>query len=236
MESPGGLTPVARRSIVTDTREQLTSLITSGSLKPGQKLPSERELIAALEVSRPTLREAIQALVAMGILEARQGAGTYVSDLDPARLAEPLVLIVDLNATVVNELFDVRRMLETGAIQLAAPNIADTELDEMEAIMIGGAAAIDDAEAFMTADIAFHRVIHRASGNTLLIALLESVARLARGSRMLTGGRRSVRELALADHRTIMAALRSHDAAASGAAMLAHLEHMREALDQAAGE
>ena len=235
MESPGGLTPVARRSIVTDTREQLTSLITSGSLKPGQKLPSERELIAALEVSRPTCARRSRRSWRWDP-RGGQGAGTYVSDLDPARLAEPLVLIVDLNATVVNELFDVRRMLETGAIQLAAPTYRGHGSGRDGGDHDRRCGRDRRRRSVHDRDIAFHRVIHRASGNTLLIALLESVARLARGSRMLTGGRRSVRELALADHRTIMAALRSHDAAAAGAAMLAHLEHMREALDQAAGE
>src|SRR5664279_1114252 len=95
-----GLTPVARRSIVSDAREQITRLIVSGALKPGEKLPAERQLIEMLGVSRPTLREGIAALTAMGILEARQGAGTFVSDLDPARIVEPLVLIVNLNSEV----------------------------------------------------------------------------------------------------------------------------------------
>lgn len=226
-----GLSRVARRSIVSDARDQIAHLITTGALKPGEKLPTERELMETLGISRPTLREGIAALTAMGILEARQGAGTFVSDLDPARIVEPLVLIVNLNSAVLHELFDVRSMLESGAIQLAADNITDQELDELRGIVSQLSAAQDRSKRFMQLDIEFHRVIHRASHNELVIALLESVAKLARDSRAVTGQRQPVREQAHRDHVRILAALEARDAAAAREAMLAHLGHMRSALD-----
>jgi len=229
----GGLTPVARRSIVSDAREQITRLIVSGALKPGEKLPAERQLIELLGVSRPTLREGIAALTAMGILEARQGAGTFVSDLDPARIVEPLVLIVNLNSEVLRELFDVRRILESGAIQLAAEHIGDDELAELHRLLSELRAARCSLKRFMKLDIEFHRTIHRASHNELLIALLESVGHLASESRAVTSQRPAVRTQAHRDHVGIVKALESRDPLAAREAMLAHLDHMRNALDSA---
>ena len=228
-----GLTPVARRSIVSDAREQITRLIVSGALKPGEKLPAERQLIEMLGVSRPTLREGIAALTAMGILEARQGAGTFVSDLDPARIVEPLVLIVNLNSEVLRELFDVRRILESGAILLAAEHIVDDELAELHRLLSELRAAQGSLKRFMKLDIEFHRTIHRASHNELLIALLESVGHLARESRAVTSQRPAVRTQAHRDHVQIVKALEARDPLAAREAMLAHLDHMRNALDSA---
>jgi GntR family transcriptional repressor for pyruvate dehydrogenase complex len=230
----GAFSPVVRRSIASDAREQITLLITSGALKPGEKLPPERQLIETLGVSRPTLREGIAALTAMGILEARQGAGTFVGNLDPARIVEPLVLIVNLNSKVLGELFDVRRILESGAIQLAAETITDEELAEVRRL----AAELDRAQRsvkrFMQLDVEFHRAIHRASHNELLIALLESVAQLARDSRAVTSQKVEVRERAHRDHVRIVKALEKHDPGLAREAMLAHLAHMRKALDATA--
>lgn len=229
------LTRVGRRSIASDAREQITRLITSGTLKPGEKLPPERQLIETLGVSRPTLREGIAALTAMGILEARQGAGTFVSELDPARIVEPLVLIVNLNSEVLRELFDVRGILESGAIQLAAANISDEELAEVRRLAAELEGAQGSVKRFLQLDVEFHRAIHRASHNELLIALLESVAQLARGSRTVTSQKLEVRRLAHRDHTRIVAALAKHDPLEARDAMLSHLAHMREALAAPAG-
>ena len=227
------LTRIDRRSVASDAREQITRLITSGALKPGEKLPPERELIATLGVSRPTLREGIAALTAMGILEARQGAGTFVSNLDPARIVEPLVLIVNLNSEVLRELFDVRGILEAGAIQLAARNITDEELAELRRLAGELERRQGTLRRFLQLDVEFHRAIHRASRNELLIALLESVAQLARDSRAVTSQKLEVRQRAHDDHVRIIGALERHDPKAARDAMLEHLAHMREALDAA---
>ena len=124
--------PLVRHSVTTDAREHVIRLITTGVFKPGEKLPAERQLMERLGISRPALRESIAALTAMGILEARQGAGTFVGHLDPARIVEPLALIVNFNSEVVRELFGVRSILEAGAIRLAAENISEEQLAELE--------------------------------------------------------------------------------------------------------
>ncbi len=165
--------PLTRHSVTTDAREHVIRLITTGAVKPGEKLPPERQLMERLGISRPALRESIAALTAMGILEARQGAGTFVSNLDPARIVEPLALIVNFNREVVRELFGVRSILEAGAIQLAATSISDEELAKLRGLVDDLAKAQGSVKRFLQLDIEFHRTIHRASHNQLLIALLE---------------------------------------------------------------
>ena len=184
-----------------------------------------------LGISRPALRESIAALTAMGILEARQGAGTFVSKLDPARIVEPLALIVNFNREVVRELFGVRSILEAGAIQLAAGNIAEEELAQLRGLVDELGRAQGSVKRFLQLDIEFHRTIHRASRNQLLIALLESVAQLARESRALTSRSAEVRERAYGHHLRILAALEDHDPAAARQAMLDHLANVQSGLD-----
>ena len=229
----GELRPIPRRSVAADAREQITHLITSGTLKPGEKLPPERQLIESLGVSRPTLREGIAALTAMGILEARQGAGTFVSELDPSRIVEPLVLIVNLNSKTLHQLFDVRRVLETGAASFAAEQASDAELAEIRRLADAHGRAQGQLARFIQLDIEFHRAIHRATHNELLVALLESVTNLARESRAVTTRRPEVRARAHGDHARIVAALEARDPLAARDAMLAHLDHMQLALDAA---
>ena len=119
-----------RRSAATDAAEKIKALITEGSLVAGSRLPPERDLCLRLAVSRPTLREAIRSLGTMGVLQSRQGAGTYVTDLAAITLAEPLRFMIGLNSRSLVELADVRRLLESGAAELAAEQILPEELAE----------------------------------------------------------------------------------------------------------
>jgi GntR family transcriptional repressor for pyruvate dehydrogenase complex len=223
--------PLTRHSVTTDAREHVLRLITTGVIKPGEKLPAERQLMERLGISRPALRESIAALTAMGILEARQGAGTFVSKLDPARIVEPLALIVNFNSEVVRELFGVRSILEAGAIQLAAENISDEEMAKLRGLTGDLERAQGSVKRFLQLDVEFHRTIHRASQNQLLIALLESVAQLARGSRAVTSRSAEVRARAYRGHLRILAALEDHDPVAAREAMLQHLANVQSGLE-----
>ncbi|MGD0286519.1 MAG: FadR/GntR family transcriptional regulator [Acidimicrobiales bacterium] len=224
--------PLVRHSVTTDAREHVIRLITTGVFKPGEKLPAERQLMERLGISRPALRESIAALTAMGILEARQGAGTFVGHLDPARIVEPLALIVNFNSEVVRELFGVRSILEAGAIQLAAENISEEQLAELRGLVDDLGRAQSSVKRFLQLDIQFHRAIHRASRNQLLIALLESVAQLARESRAVTSRNAGVRERAYRHHVRILSALEGHDPVAAQEAMLEHLANMQSVLEE----
>jgi len=227
---------VERRKVTTQAIDQIRRLITSHTFAPGQKLPSERELAEMLGVSRPSLREVILALSALGVLESQHGRGTFVSSLSPDVLALPLALILEVNQDALHNLFEVRLMLEVGAAESAARQIGDAAVEALVEIRAHARRALDDIETFVDCDIAFHRAIHEASGNRLLLALMDSLTALGRQSRLITASNRGVRESALKAHQGIIVALRRRDAAAAGVAMRQHLAHVAHVLDSGGRE
>ncbi|TAN31773.1 FadR family transcriptional regulator [bacterium] len=221
---------IQRRTVPDEAIRQIKALVASGELEPGHKLPSERTLSEMLGLSRPSLREAIRALGALGILEIRQGSGTYVTSLSAELLAHPLSFVLASNIPALQGLFEVRLMLEVGAARSAAARITDADLKRIKTLTSQLPGQIGDLERFIEGDIAFHQMIHEASGNAVLVALMESLVILGKGSRMLTAKRREIRERTLAEHRQIYRALKAHDPDAAAAAMAAHLRHVRDEL------
>ena len=232
MQSPTFET-IQRQTVTEQAIRQIRDLVTSGKLMPGHRLPPERSLSEMLGVSRPSLREAIRALTAMGILEIRQGSGTYVSSLSAELLTHPLSLVLASNGKSLQGLFEVRLMLEVAAARWAASVISSEDLNRLAELDRQSHEHIDDLERFIEDDIAFHHTIHEASANPVLSALMESLSILGRGSRLMTAQRMEVRETTCREHRQIYAGLCEHDPDASAAAMAAHLEHVRAALPEA---
>jgi GntR family transcriptional repressor for pyruvate dehydrogenase complex len=226
--------PVARRSVAADAAEQIKELILRGVLEPGDRLPVERELAAQLGVSRPTLREAIRALVSMGVLEPRQGSGTYVTDLAPATLAEPLVFAMRRNGRFLPALLDVRIMLEVGAVEQAATRIDADGVAELRRLNELVGSTRHDPEASIDHDTEFHRGIYAAAGNPILTALLDSLQHLGRRTRGLTIVRDEVNERVVGQHAAIVDAIEAGDETGAAQAMVEHLRYVRETLTAAA--
>jgi GntR family transcriptional repressor for pyruvate dehydrogenase complex len=197
-------------------------------LKPGDKLPPERELAEILGVSRPSLREALRALSIMKVVEVRQGDGTYVSALNPEELVEHLEFVFMLDDSTTLQLFEARKIVETGNASLAAERITDEELAALHACLEKSERSVDDPEAFMQADIELHEIITRAARNPMLERFMASIRTLGRASRHRTSRMPRVTETALEHHRQIVAALEAHDPQATGAAMLQHLEYVEQ--------
>jgi DNA-binding FadR family transcriptional regulator len=165
----------------------IKTMLTSRRLAPGDRLPVEKDLAAELGVSRGSLREGVRALSNMGILETRQGAGTFVTMLEPAALLSAMEFWVGLqDGERALQVHVVRRALETEAAGAAATRISDEQVREAARILDGANEAIrsspTDHESAMRCDIEFHRLIAQASGNNVLSALIETVsARTIRG-------------------------------------------------------
>ena len=208
---------------------RLLDLIQQRHLEPGDRLPAERELAATMGVSRSSLREALRALTALGVTEMRHGTGTYVSSLEPDLLVRPLSFVLSLSDGGFDQLFEARKVVEPAIAALAARRIDEAALDRLDALTMRAAAVVDDAEAFLVADVELHDAIRRAAGNAILGRFMESIQALGVASRKATGSRRVVREQSLRDHDAIVAALRSHDAAAAADAMHRHLENVERA-------
>jgi GntR family transcriptional repressor for pyruvate dehydrogenase complex len=221
-----------RRSAATDAAAKIKTLITEGSFVAGSRLPAERDLCLRLAVSRPTLREAIRSLETMGVLESRQGAGTYVTDLASITLAEPLRFMIGLNARSLVELADVRSLLESGAAELAATEIRPDELDQLHAVIDELRLGTVHPARFIELDTHFHRVIHVAARNGLLLALLDGVGALAERSRTITGRQPGLLASTIRAHGKIYDALAARDPLAARRAMLEHLEEIRGVLNQ----
>ncbi len=222
----GAFATIERRSVTAEAIAQIRELIAAGTLKPGQKLPTERVLSERMGLSRPLVREAISALVTLGVLEKRHGSGTYVTSLSSELLAHPFVFILDVNRAALRELFEVRLLLEVGAAEAAARTIDDGALAQLDDLLKTLRVSFDDPDRFLEADTAFHRILHEASGNAILLTLMDNLSALIKRSRGLTVGRTEVRASTLREHEAIYAALRGHDPEAAGRAMRAHLSHV----------
>ena len=143
---PIGAETVRRTIAAKATADVLLEMIQRLGLTAGDRLPVERELAAQLNVSRSTIREAIRALTSMGILNARQGSGTYITELTAERLATPLLFAVERNATSASALMDVRGMLEVGAAELArvtSPLVLQATTPLLNDATLGGARVSD---------------------------------------------------------------------------------------------
>src|SRR5437764_4226072 len=163
-------------SVTDDAIDKIRERIVSGAWGPGDRLPKESELAAELGLSRNSLREAVRALSQLRVLEVRQGDGTYVSSLEPGVLLESTGFISHLllGETEI-ELYEVRRILEAAAASLAAGRI-----DAQERLDLGQSLermrAAQSVEELVEADVAFHAVIAKATGNTVLTSFLASLS------------------------------------------------------------
>jgi GntR family transcriptional regulator, transcriptional repressor for pyruvate dehydrogenase complex len=201
------------------------SLIERGSLRPGDRLPAERDLASQIGVSRPTVRAGLHALAAMGVVRARHGSGTFIADGPPALASEPLSFLAALHGFSPDEMYEARRVLEVGAAGMAAERATPEQLAAMADEVASLFALMHDAQAFLVHDVGFHRVVAASSGNPILAALIEMVSALYYEERRKTAERAANRDMRAAAeaHRRIYQAIRGRDADAARGAMSDHL-------------
>lgn len=227
--------PLAVPSQTDVVVDSVKSMIIGGRLTSGTRLPREKDLAVELGVSRGSLREGVRALCIMGVLETRQGDGTYVTALDANLLLAPMSFLVDVLAeTDVFQLQVIRRVLESEAASLAAVLIDDTQLRLATDILASvepmtAEIGNDHYDAVMEADVAFHRVIAVACGNQALQALIEALATRtvrARLWRLITeqGALISTHR----EHLAILRAVTTRDPDAARIHMSSHLLNVQE--------
>jgi GntR family transcriptional regulator, transcriptional repressor for pyruvate dehydrogenase complex len=225
---------VNRSTLPEEIAARLLDLIKAEQLRPGDKLPAERELAAEMHVSRPVLREALRALAIMNVVEIRQGAGTYITSLEPQALVSHLDFVFSKDPVAIAQVIETRGIVEAGNVRLAATRATTGQLERMGALVDELRTTVADADRFSTLDIAFHDAVCEAAGNFLLAQFMQIINTLGKVSRERTGASRATRERALADHEAILAALMAGDPDAAEAAMAGHLAHVGAALAAAA--
>ena len=221
---------IPRNAVAHEAIATIKRMIIRGELQAGQRLPAERELAVQLGVSRPSLREAIRALIALNILESRHGEGTFVSSLEPDLPTEPIDFVLQVDDGGMSALFEARGVLEAAIAALAAERATDLELAELEDFVKRGRTKVDDPDAFIEHDVEFHDRIRRAARSPVLASMLGSVSTLSLESRRRTAQSPAVRARSLADHAKMVKTLKARDPEAARRAMVAHLEHVRHAL------
>jgi GntR family transcriptional regulator, transcriptional repressor for pyruvate dehydrogenase complex len=212
--------------------------ILEGSLKPGDRLPPERELAIEFGVSRPSLREAIQKLASKGMVQSRQGGGTYVTDRLESPFFDPWQDMMGAHPNLREDLLEFRRMLEGQAAEWAAERATEADLTRVDQAFaaLNDAFAGDDLERRSTADIAFHQAVGEASHNVLLGHLSAALLRLMHDNIRLNLGELknipAAGSLLKNQHAAIHAAIREHKPAAARAAAETHIDFVRETLAQ----
>ena len=204
---------------------RLREMIHGGELRSGDRLPPERDLAKLLGVSRPTLRAGIRSLSAVGVLQSKQGAGTFVveADASPALDSNPLRLLASLNGFSSAEMFEARLSLEMAIAGLAAERATCDHLAAMAEELAEMFATLDEPEEFLVHDMRFHQTIATASGNRILTALMNMVASILFDVRSKTVHRAHDLKESADMHRLIYRAIREKNTENARNAMRDHL-------------
>jgi len=203
----------------------LREMIQRGELRAGDRLPPERDLARLLGVSRPTLRAGIRSLAAVGVLQSRQGAGTFVVDNDgpPSLDSSPLRLMAALHGFTSAEMFEARQSIESAMAALAAERASSDHLVSMAEEIAGMYASLDEPEQYLIHDMRLHQTVAAASGNRILTALMNMVATILFDVRSKTVKRaRDLKESAEM-HRQIYRSIRDRNPEGARNAMRDHL-------------
>jgi DNA-binding FadR family transcriptional regulator len=211
---------LSKRTVRAQITDRLAGMIGSGLLRPGDELPSERDLAAALEVSRETVRGAIQALAARGMVEVAQGARSRVLGPEGWLAPPPASAIARYTA---EEVHAARVLLEVDAARQAAQRIDAAALDHLRFLAEAQGRAIGDPAAFHICGAEFHAGIHRAAGNRLLAAFLQEVYGQAQQLRRPALEAPGAARRSWQDHLRILDAIAARDTEGAAAAMAAHL-------------
>jgi len=230
--------PVQQEKLSHGVIRQIEGLILRGILRPGERLPSERELSERMSVSRPSLREALGDLQERGLLTSKAGAGVYVADVLGSAFAPALVKLFSTHDKAVFDYISFRRDMEGLAAERAARIASDTDLKVINTIFEKMEAAHQKRnpadEAHLDAN--FHLSIIEASHNVIMLHMMRSMYELLREgvfyNRTIMFKQRMTRDALLEQHRTINVALQARDPAGARAAIEQHLDFVETALSE----
>jgi len=202
-------------------------LIENGTLRPGDKIPPEREFAQKLKISRASLRAGIGHLAAMGVLNVRHGVGTFVADGPPALGGVSLDILRALHGYTTAQMFEARRILESHLAALAAERGREEHFTALAEEVTEMYATFHEPQEYLIHDMRFHRTIAEASGNPILAVLMETITAALYDERRKTVERSRDLKQSAEVHRELYRAIRSRNAREAREVMERHL-HMAE--------
>ncbi len=218
---------VRRNRVYEEVAKQIERLILK-KLKPGDRLPSERELADTLRVSRGSIRDAIRGLELLGMVEPRQGTGTIVKEISVESVANPFANALKRRKELVGELIDFRKMLEPPLAARAATHASPEEIAEMEEILQRQEEKQEQGDAAVDEDTDFHYSVALASDNSVVLKVIDILMEQLRDTRARSLQVAGRPQKSLSGHRRILAAIKRRDSEAASAAMWRHLEDVEE--------
>jgi GntR family transcriptional repressor for pyruvate dehydrogenase complex len=221
--------PIQSARLYEQIAAQIEERIFNGDLEHGDKLPSELELADQFGVSRTAVREAIKALRAKGLVEVQPGRGTFVTDGASQVLRTSLgqVLKVSDEGRLEN-LIEIREILEPRIAALAAERAEENDIQAMQSAIEAMDLTIDDAEAFIEADLAFHLALAHATNNVLIPLLIDPIVDMLQEQRIRIFKTQKGSERGQYHHKQILASIVARDPKAAHDAMEAHLAQVRK--------
>lgn len=227
---------IAPERVAHSITRQIESLILKGVLRPGERLPSERDLAAKLNVSRPSLREALNDLETRGLIETRAGAGVFVAQVLGSAFAPPLVALFATHTEALFDYLSFRRDLEGLAAERAALNASSADLQVIQDIFNRMESAHTKRSATEEAglDAEFHMAIVEAAHNVVMMHMMRSMFEMLQAgvfyNRQLLFGKRTTRDEFLDQHRAILNGILARDPVAARKAVEAHLSYIEESM------
>jgi GntR family transcriptional repressor for pyruvate dehydrogenase complex len=219
-------TSVKHTRVSDEIVNQVKSLISEGTLKPGDQLPPERELIKEFGVSRPTLREALKSLIAMGFLEVSPAKRPFVKSMTSERMQDPLSLLIKTDTQKIFDLIEVRKAMEAWSAFHAAQRATEEDIEQLEFIIKEMKAAFEQGRNWEKEDADFHLAIAQATHNTIQTHIMSTIYDLLRESvaRVFTD-RAKVKKL-LHQHDRIFGAIKNHSPEKARDRTLEHLDYV----------
>jgi GntR family transcriptional repressor for pyruvate dehydrogenase complex len=206
--------------------DRILDLVRTGMLRPGDRLPSERELIEILNISRPSLREALRALSILGVIDARRGGGAYVTDLEARTLLAPLDFFLSLSGENLADAFESRRIIEVEIVRRAALNAEDDDIKALGDMLVAHEKVLTDPVGFRILDSRFHAHLSSMGGNVVLERIAYGLYNMGLSIRRRATENAALIRRSLGEHRKIVDAIEAHDADRAAIAMAAHLDHI----------
>jgi GntR family transcriptional repressor for pyruvate dehydrogenase complex len=217
------LKAIKRKRLYEDIVQQIQELVREGTLKPGDRLPPERELAERLQVSRSSLREAIRALELQGVVVSRPGAGTFINTDSVEDLVSTIASCLTAGRNDLSDIFEMRRLLEPQITALAVERATVTNVRRMAKTLQDQELQIAKGQTGVESDTAFHFAIAEATHNSALVRVFTTIADILRQSRDLSLQAPGRPQRSLDSHREILKKILERDMEGAREAMAHHI-------------